>query len=363
MKKFLLYILISITLVGLFSSAWTIQAQEIKKNCYSIPLAEGGFSYRDNTTEEQCATLGGAWRDTASGNPLPPAPTPTAPAPEINTDTTYTPLASLPGLGDKLCKDSKGVEKPCFDTATPCAFSKYMNIMINLLIGFAAVLAVIMIVLGGLEYMTSELPSAKGNGKERISNALLGLVIALGAWALLNTLNPLLLNVCLDKLPEAKITIDEAPPTAGDFNPNEIIPTGGVRTCSEGITKVETSGGTFTLCRRISSNVQSMINKAWSEGYRISGWGYRSHETQIALRTKNHCPDVNTSPASDCRPPTAIPGTSMHESGLAVDLTCDGQTAIQTHDNRCFIWLTTNAASFGLQNLGSEPWHWSVDGR
>ena len=52
-----------------------------------------------------------------------------------------------------------------------------------------------MIVMGGMEYMTSELVHSKEAGKEKIVHALLGLVIALGAWALLNTINPNLLNL------------------------------------------------------------------------------------------------------------------------------------------------------------------------
>ena len=56
--------------------------------------------------------------------------------------------------------------------------------------------------------MTSELISSKEAGKERITHALLGLLIALGAYALLFTINPELLKICLDTLPKAEIMID-----------------------------------------------------------------------------------------------------------------------------------------------------------
>ena len=79
--------------------------------------------------------------------------------------------------------------------------------MIKIVIGFAAVLAMVMIVMGGIEYMTSELISSKEEGRERIIHAVLGLLIALGAYLILNTINPQLLNACLDKLPKAEITI------------------------------------------------------------------------------------------------------------------------------------------------------------
>jgi hypothetical protein len=56
--------------------------------------------------------------------------------------------------------------------------------------------------------MTSELVSGKQAGKQRILNAILGLVLALGSYAILNTLNPDLLNVSLSNLPVATITIN-----------------------------------------------------------------------------------------------------------------------------------------------------------
>ena len=52
----------------------------------------------------------------------------------------------------------------------------------------------------------------------------------------------------------------------------------------------------------------------------------------------------------------------MHERGLAIDFTYQGQF-ISTPDGPGFLWLTTNAARFGFKNLPSEPWHWSVNGQ
>ncbi|MFZ2205677.1 MAG: L,D-transpeptidase family protein [Minisyncoccia bacterium] len=115
----------------------------------------------------------------------------------VNTDTTYTPLASLPGL-----------EK--FDSAKANSFGDYLNILIRLFIGICAVLAMIMIVIGGIEYMTSEISGHKEEGKERITNAIFGLIIALGAYALLFTINPQLLDVSLSGVPQAIISPDEA---------------------------------------------------------------------------------------------------------------------------------------------------------
>ena len=34
-----------------------------------------------------------------------------------------------------------------------------------------------------------------------------------------------------------------------------------------------------------------------------------------------------------------------------------------THASPCYQWLAANASHYGLFNLPSEPWHWSVTGR
>ncbi len=119
--------------------------------------------------------------------------------PSKSTDLTYNPLAPLPGIG--------GINGP-IDTAKSNAFSDYLNKLILLFIGLCAVLAFVMIFVGGIEYMTSELVSGKAAGIEKLTNAVLGLLLALGAFVILNTLNPELLNIGLNNIPKATITID-----------------------------------------------------------------------------------------------------------------------------------------------------------
>jgi hypothetical protein len=65
--------------------------------------------------------------------------------------------------------------------------------------------------------------------------------------------------------------------------------------------------------------------------------------------------------ANACSPPTALPGTSLHERGLAIDFHAGGRS-ITSRSDPAFQWLAANAAAFGLFNLPSEPWHWSVNG-
>ena len=103
----------------------------------------------------------------------------------------------------------------------------------------------------------------------------------------------------------------------------------------------------------------AMLAAAAADGITLEGWGWRSHDTQIELR-RAHCADVWTTPASECSPPTAIPGTSRHEYGTAIDF--HSNTVALSAASPEYAWLAENAEDFGYFNLPSEPWHWSIDG-
>lgn len=121
-----------------------------------------------------------------------------------------------------------------------------------------------------------------------------------------------------------------------------------------------TTVGGITVAATIAPQVGALLAAAAADGIGFGGYGWRSIETQRDLRSSNGCPDIDQAPASSCRVPTAIPGTSLHERGLAVDFFADGATL--TAGSRGFAWLQANAARFGLHNLPSEPWHFSTTG-
>jgi hypothetical protein len=116
----------------------------------------------------------------------------------------------------------------------------------------------------------------------------------------------------------------------------------------------------------IGLSVQFLINDAAAAGIGLCGRsGFRSYAEQAELRRQN-CGSSDyalyVAPPSTCSPPTARPGMSNHEDGLAIDFDCaDGQR--MTHASPCYQWLAANASRYGLYNLPSEPWHWSVTGR
>jgi len=120
----------------------------------------------------------------------------------------------------------------------------------------------------------------------------------------------------------------------------------------------------FTVASEIADNLEGLLAAAEVDGFPLSGGGYRSSEGQIAARRANCGTSdyaIYEMRASSCSPPTARPGTSMHERGLAIDFTSGGRL-IGSRSDPAFRWLAGNASRFGLYNLPEEPWHWSTNG-
>jgi hypothetical protein len=117
----------------------------------------------------------------------------------------------------------------------------------------------------------------------------------------------------------------------------------------------------ITVHASIATSVEALLADAQADGLELTGSGYRSHARQIELR-RAHCGTsayaIYEMPSSQCSPPTARPGTSMHEQGLAIDFdNCSSRSTA------CYRWLAANAARYGLYPLPSEPWHWSTSGQ
>ena len=72
--------------------------------------------------------------------------------------------------------------------------SEYFNSMFRLGVIIAGFLAVIMIVIGGFKYMTTDSVSGKGDAKEAIVAALSGLFLILLSVILLQIINPDILS-------------------------------------------------------------------------------------------------------------------------------------------------------------------------
>lgn len=105
-------------------------------------------------------------------------------APTETQTKEYTPLVIVPGLNDP---ESGGSKLP-----------SYLSNLFMFAISIAGVLAVIVIVIGGIRYISSDAISGKSEGKAMIKEAVWGLVLAMLAWLLLYTINPALLRTTLN---------------------------------------------------------------------------------------------------------------------------------------------------------------------
>ena len=133
-----------------------------------------------------------------SPRPSTPQPAPSNPTSPANSNAfcaggtcTYTPLEPLPGLPQTFGgKDS---------------FARIAGGSIKLFIWLGAIVAVVMIILGALTYMFSDIVPNKKRAIERIRGAMWGLLLLAASWLILNTINPQLTNFNLNINPIAQV--------------------------------------------------------------------------------------------------------------------------------------------------------------
>ena len=152
--------------------------------------------------------------------------------------------------------------------------------------------------------------------------------------------------------PRPPVTAPALPPLV--LPPSETLPA--APETLRGPPAVENAGG-IVVHERLAPFIRTLLADAEVAGVELEGSGYRDIAAQRRLRAAN-CPDPVHSPAEACSPPTALPGTSFHESGLAVDFTSEGEL-ITSRDHPAYQWLDANAEWIGLRVHPEEPWHWS----
>lgn len=95
------------------------------------------------------------------------------------------------------------------ETIPKINFSDYISYAYRLAIALSVFLAIVMIMWGGFEYMTSEIPSTKSDGKTRMTDAIIGLLLVLSSYLILETIDPRLVAVNTE-LPKVKIDIRDS---------------------------------------------------------------------------------------------------------------------------------------------------------
>ena len=184
----------------------------------------------------------------------------------------------------------------------PKNIGDYFNTIFLIAIGLCGALAVIMIVIGGIQYMGDESIFGKTEAKNKITSAILGLLIALGAYALLNTINPDLLGKGGVHIKQVSAEIVDLP-DAGD---STVDPK-----CKEG-------GATYSTTTPVSSGVVSAIAKL-KAGYSIKELNIASSTNKMTISLVNGS-TIDTSNSINIKP-----GTSNY-SEVGQGKTKDGKT-------------------------------------
>lgn len=103
----------------------------------------------------------------------------------------FTALAPIPGLTDPSTTS----------VVSSDTLAAFFNNLYKYLIGLAATLAVIEIIWGGLEYSTKDSVSKQSNGRERITQAIFGLILVLSPVLVFSIINPSILNLSINLSP------------------------------------------------------------------------------------------------------------------------------------------------------------------
>lgn len=126
----------------------------------------------------------------------------------VNTPATYTLMAPLTGL---------------LGVGGSPDLTTYLTGVVQIVIGVAGILAVIMMVYCGIKLMGTPSASGRTEAKECIWNAIFGVLLAVGAWVLLNTINPLLLTNELS-LGDVQVAPAAVPPSGPATDPDPTKP-------------------------------------------------------------------------------------------------------------------------------------------
>ncbi len=96
---------------------------------------------------------------------------------QLNTKS-YAPLSVIPGLTDQKTTSMKA----------------FLRLLFKWGIAIAVILSIVMITYGGFQYMTTDAVFAKSEGRAKINAAIIGLLLALSAWLILQTVDPRILQ-------------------------------------------------------------------------------------------------------------------------------------------------------------------------
>jgi hypothetical protein len=124
---------------------------------------------------------------------------------------------------------------------------------------------------------------------------------------------------------------------------------------------IASDDGNIRLYTTASKALDRLIKAAEDDGItniKINS-AYRTYDDQVRVWKENCSNEIGS---GECIPKkgkgsAAVPGTSNHGFGLAVDFATSSLQRITTQDS-LYIWLAENAKNYGFKRIEREAWHW-----
>ncbi len=198
---------------------------------------------------------------------------------------SYKLLAPLPIFGSVFNASGK-------------SFGEYLSIMFTFFVSFAGVLAVVMLIFGGIQYMSTDSLSGTESGRSKMYQAVFGLIIVLASYVILNTVNPNLVKFNFS-IQGQSIEINET----ADDGTNLTIQYSGAGTCPQDCVDllpdvpIKNSSGK-KIEKSVKEKLVAFTNKIKSDNIINNQWGVteawspsRTHKAQC--HPKGTCIDAN----------------------------------------------------------------------
>ena len=268
-----------------------------------------------------------------------------------NGNNGYCLLVPLPGIGDA----TGYVNVSGTDANGQSGLGNYINGIIRLVIGLIGVLSVLMIVIGGVEYMTTVNMGEKEGARSRIMGAIYGLILALASYMLLYTINPDLVNLTIN-VPGVQLGYSNTPyppgviPTAGSgiTTPNGTSPTvkstnagidqynsmmqtaaaatGLECTYGKAIMSVEDPSGNASISSPVGAIGLMQMMPATFQTYNTSGGSITDAQSNInagfaflAALQKNACNGSSSNPTDGCTTSNQIYVSAAYNGGPGIN--------------------------------------------
>ena len=261
---------------------------------------------------------------------------------------------------------------------------------INFVISIGFMLLILYIALAGFQFITSGgSAEARSAAKKRLMNVLVGILVVLSAWLIVDFVMKTLYgedgrfgpwhailreeggeNLCLEKtanpppLPGVIGGVPDGGPSTGPTTgsgPNCPVPDpSSMVAFPASATQGETEMGTPTTVQ----NFVAMREAALKDGVDLKVTdGYRPESEQVALWNQ-YC-SSGTCGSTKVAKPCSLGGSgSNHNSGQAIDINVGCSNGQSNCNTKAYQWLKANGSKWNFRNaIPTDPVHWSPSGR